>query len=171
VKRAPGSQRVDLQVDPEFAGLVEPGPLRAAALAALAESYGDDPVELTVVVTDDAVVRDLNRRYRGVDRSTDVLAFPADEPGTPFVAPPDLRTYLGDVIIAFPQAAAQARAGGHGPNAELQLLVVHGVLHLLGYEHATAAERKQMWAAQARILASVGAELTAPPPSSLADHV
>jgi probable rRNA maturation factor len=165
---------VELQTDPDFAEGVDGAALRAAAEAVLAQERspgaGHGIVELTVVVTDNAVLRDLNRRYRGVDAVTDVLSFPADEPGLPFVVPPNQTAYLGDVIIAYPQAEAQARAGGHSTLAELQLLAVHGVLHLLGYDHLTAADRKRMWAAQAQALRSVGAAISEPQAPTLADH-
>jgi probable rRNA maturation factor len=80
--------------------------------------------ELTVAVASDALVRRLNRTYRGVDRATDVLSFPS---GT--------QPYLGDVVIARGIARRQARAAGHPLSAELRLLALHGMLHLLGFDH------------------------------------
>ena len=107
--------------------------------------------DLTILLSDDAQVRDLNRQYLGIDAATDVLSFPAGE------ADPDTgATYLGDVIISVPQAAAQARAAGHGLEAEVQLLVVHGVLHLLGHDHAQPEAKARMWAAQADVLSQLG---------------
>ena len=79
---------------------------------------------LTVAVVSDARVRTLNRRFRGEDRPTDVLSFPADEPGE-----------LGDVVIAAGVARRQARAAGHALGTELRVLALHGLLHLLGYDH------------------------------------
>jgi probable rRNA maturation factor len=107
--------------------------------------------DLTVLLSDDAQVRELNRHYLGIDAPTDVLSFPAGE------ADPDTGvTYLGDVIISVPQAGAQARAAGHGLEAEVQLLVVHGVLHLLGHDHAQPEAKGRMWAAQADVLSQLG---------------
>lgn len=107
--------------------------------------------DLTILMSDDAQVRELNRQYLGIDAPTDVLSFPAGE------ADPDTGvTYLGDVIISVPQAGAQARAAGHGLEAEVQLLVVHGVLHLLGHDHAHPEARARMWAAQADVLSLLG---------------
>ncbi len=92
-------------------------------------------------------IQALNRTFRQVDSPTDVLAFPAAE-GNDFVLPPELPPYLGDVIISYPTALAQAEAQGHPVEQELTLLIVHGCLHLLGYDHETEEERQQMWARQ-----------------------
>ena len=117
--------------------------------------------ELTVVVTDDEALHELNRRHRGVDAPTDVLAFP-DETRGPFVGAPGFPRYLGDVIVSFPRAEAQAAEAGHDVSAELQLLVVHGVLHLLGYGDETEEQRVQMWGVQAQILRDLGVEANFP---------
>jgi probable rRNA maturation factor len=79
---------------------------------------------VTVAVTTDARVRALNRRFRGVDQATDVLSFPAGEPGE-----------LGDIVIARGVASRQARDLGHPLSTELKVLALHGLLHLLGYDH------------------------------------
>jgi probable rRNA maturation factor len=118
-----------------------------AALAHQAASQGG----LTVLLTDDAQVRSLNHAYLGLDEPTDVLAFPAAE-----TDPETGISYLGDVVISVPRAAEQAASGGHALEAELQLLAVHGVLHLLGHDHAEAEQKDRMWAAQAEILAGLG---------------
>ena len=110
------------------------------------------PGELTLVVTDDEGIRALNRDFLGVDAPTDVLSFSAQEDGGPFVAAPETGGYLGDVILSYPRAVEQAREQGHSTEQELNLLVVHGVLHLLGYDHADAAEKAAMWAQQEAIL-------------------
>ena len=79
---------------------------------------------MTVAIVSDARVRGLNRQYRTIDRATDVLSFPSDEP-----------EYLGDVVIAVGVATRQARAAGHPLGTELRVLALHGLLHLLGYDH------------------------------------
>ena len=104
--------------------------------------------DVTLVLTDDAQVHELNRQFRQVDAPTDVLSFPAGE-----VDPDTGNQYLGDIIISVPRALAQAEAEGHSAVDELRLLVVHGVLHLLGYDHADEREQSLMWAAQTEILA------------------
>ena len=100
-------------------------------------------------------MRELNRHYRNEDMTTDVLSFPAGEP-----LPGDVEAggYLGDIAIAVPTAERQAAAKGHTAPAELQLLAVHGVLHLLGYDHLDAAEKAAMWREQAAVLRRLGLE-------------
>lgn len=126
--------------------------VRTAATHTLERQEIAAPAALTLLLTDKARVRDLNRRYRDVDRATDVLSFPFGE------ALPDGGQYLGDVVIALPVARAQAAAAGHTLEAELVLLAVHGILHLVGYDHAEAAEKARMWAAQAELLEELGVE-------------
>ena len=107
--------------------------------------------DMTIVLTDDAQLHELNREYLGVDAPTDVLSFPASESdpetGTP---------YLGDILISIPRAKQQAEAAGHSVEDEVQLLVVHGTLHLLGHDHAEAAEKARMWKAQAEVMSALG---------------
>lgn len=130
--------------------LPDPALLERAAQATLDLQAALD-ADLTLVLTEDEQVRELNRLYRGVDAPTDVLAFPAGEPD-----PETGRLYLGDVILSMQRAAAQAAAGGHSLEAELQLLVVHGVLHLLGHDHAGGEDKARMWAAQSEVLERLG---------------
>lgn len=139
-----------LDLSPALEAVPAPGLLERAAQAALDLQSALD-ADLTLVLTDDEQVCELNRLYRGVDAPTDVLAFPAGEPD-----PETGRLYLGDVILSLPRAAAQAAAGGHPLEAELQLLVVHGVLHLLGHDHAGDEDKARMWAAQAEVLEHLG---------------
>ena len=116
-------------------------------------------VGLSIVVTDDETVRRLNRQYRQVDAPTDALSFPtggADSPGGN--EPP----YLGDVILALPTIQRQAAREGHAVIDELLLAVVHGTLHLLGYDHDTPAGQTAMWAVQAEALLALGVNLRVP---------
>src|SRR5512140_477163 len=124
--------------------------LGRAAQAALSFSGAPD-ADLTLVLTDDAHIQALNRDYLGHDVPTDVLAFPAAE-----IDPETGRRYLGDVIVSLPRARVQAGERGHPVESEAQLLVVHGVLHLLGHDHSTEKDRAAMWSAQAAILESLG---------------
>jgi probable rRNA maturation factor len=114
--------------------------------------------DLSLVLTEDSQVRALNAQYMDVDAPTDVLSFPGGE-----TDPDSQAYYLGDVIISYPQALLQAHAARHKLLDELQLLVVHGVLHLLGYDHAEDAEKARMWARQAEILSYLGCAVTMPP--------
>jgi len=114
-------------------------------------------IETGVLVTSDAQIRELNNRFRGVDAATDVLAFSQrGEEG--FVTPPDAASHLGDVVISLPTAKRQAADSGHPLHAEIALLIVHGLLHLVGYDHATADEEAVMWWLQDDILRDLGIE-------------
>jgi len=108
-------------------------------------------VDMTIVLTDDTQLHELNRDYLGVDAPTDVLSFPASESDPETGAP-----YLGDILISIPRAKQQAEAAGHSVEAEVQLLVVHGTLHLLGHDHASAREKARMWKAQAEVMSGLG---------------
>ncbi len=109
---------------------------------------------LTIVITDDQNIQELNLKFREVDNTTDVLSFPAGH-----VDPESGTTYLGDVIISYPQAVNQAKRRDHPVNNELQLLVIHGTLHLLGHDHTEPAQKKRMWAAQDEILNQLGVKI------------
>jgi probable rRNA maturation factor len=107
--------------------------------------------ELSIILTDDRRLHELNLNYLGVDAPTDVLSFPASE-----TDPETGARYIGDILISIPRAQAQAEAAGHPFESEMQLLVVHGVLHLMGHDHAEAEEKARMWKAQAEILERLG---------------
>lgn len=107
--------------------------------------------DLTIVLTDDRQLHELNLDFLGVDAPTDVLSFPAAE-----VDPETESLYLGDIAISIPRATHQAQAGGHPVEAEAQLLVVHGTLHLLGYDHGTEEEKAVMWSLQDKVLDKLG---------------
>ena len=125
--------------------------LEGAAIAALKEQAAPQDASLSILLTDDAQIQELNSEYLGIDAPTDVLSFEVHErdPETGFL-------YLGEIIISTQYATRQATQNGHSLEAETQLLVVHGVLHLLGYDHAETEDKDHMWAAQAKILASLG---------------
>ncbi len=152
---------IEIQIDEQFQGRVQLESLRLAALAPLIHQRVEEACELAVVVTDDAALHELNRRHRGVDASTDVLAFP-DETRGPFVGAPGQPRYLGDVVISFSRAEAQAEEAGHSTQAELQLLAVHGALHLLGYDDESGEQRARMWAVQSEILKALQVRVNLP---------
>lgn len=140
-----------IQVLDPFQHLVSTDRLQAALAAVLVQENASGDV--TLVLTDDPTIADLNRRFLDQDGPTDVLSFPAqDASPTTFVLPPDVDPYLGDIVIAYPYAAAQAERLGHAIADELDLLTVHGALHLLGYDHAEPEEEAAMWARQDAIL-------------------
>ena len=123
--------------------------LEQAARAALEHQSADG--DLTLVLTNDEQLHHLNREYLGVDAPTDVLSFPASE-----MDPETGRCYLGDILISIPRAEAQARVANHPLVDEARLLVIHGVLHLLGYDHAEVKEKAEMWKTQGEILEKLG---------------
>lgn len=144
---------VEVQIEDRFAESVSAEWLSSAAQTTL-QVVARDAGSLTVVVTDDETVRKLNREYLGIDAPTDVLSFGGESPD--FVGAPDAEGYLGDVLIAYPQAHAQAAAANHPVESELALLVVHGVLHLVGYDHQNPEDKAAMWSRQAESLSRLG---------------
>lgn len=136
----------------EFERFVEVEGLRRIALGVLA-AEGVSTAELGVLVTDDDTVRRLNREYAGEDEATDVLAFSLRE-GEEFVSP-DGVLRLGEVIISFPTAERQAKEAGRPMEDEVAHLLVHGVLHLLRYDHAEPEDEKRMREREGSLLAAL----------------
>lgn len=147
------SMILGIQIASEFEDMIDTKRLGEAVRRTLeTEGQPGSLVELTLVVGYDAQIRELNRQFRGVDASTDVLSFATAGTDVPLAQSPDMARYLGDVIISYKQAEAQAKAAGHATEDELDLLVVHGVLHLLGYDHDTNGRKSRMWTRQEAIL-------------------
>ena len=128
-----------------------------AALAALSVTYDEDegPAELSVVLADDALVHRLNREYRGKDKPTNVLSFALTEAEEPELGE-DAPVMLGDVILAWETVAREAAEQGKTPSDHMTHLVVHGVLHLLGYDHETDDEAEEMEQLETDVLATLG---------------
>ena len=164
--------QVSVQVFEAFEHLVSGDWLRRVARSTLAVEGTASPATggqsaLGIVMADDEAVRALNRKHRGLDETTDVLAFPfhrqdeyygqgSSEPDAgEFILPPGEEAGLGEVIVSYPQALRQAEHAGHSPDRELALLVAHGVLHLLGHDHAEADEEAEMKEKEAAVLALV----------------
>jgi probable rRNA maturation factor len=118
-----------------------------------------DEVAWSLTFVDDEAMQTLNRDYRQVDRPTDVLSFAQEEGEDGFPTMPGSPRELGDVIIAIPTALRQAAERGHAPEAEIALLMIHGLLHLLGEDHDTTARKAQMWERQATLLAGLELEV------------
>ena len=123
--------------------------------------------ELSVLLVDEQAMTDLHERWMGEPGPTDVLAFPMDELRPPHLGgvnsgragaeePGPDPGLLGDVVLCPQVAAAQAREAGHSTQAELELLAVHGILHLLGYDHAEPDEKAEMFGLQDRLLKQAG---------------
>ena len=140
-------EEVEIFVEEEFQALVDEGWARRIAQSVLKAEGVAPPYEVSLVFTDSETVQQLNRDYRGVDEPTDVLAFcmlSQNEADSSFALPPDGVTRLGEVIISYPQAVEQASEQGHSSERELALLIIHGILHLLGYDHEEAEEESKM---------------------------
>lgn len=126
----------------------------AAALAAEAPAIACR-AEVGVLLTDDEAIRALNREWRGQDRPTNVLAFPAQEPAGPAL-PPDGPLLLGDVVVAYGTSAREAEGSARPLADHLQHLLVHGTLHLLGHDHELAAAAERMERREVEVLATLG---------------
>ena len=159
--------RVDVQVREGFVSAVPESLIRRVAGIALDRCRVAGPGRVTVLIADDDTLRSLNRDFRGADETTDVLAFSALEgwseghppgpvpPDEAFPLVPGEQDRLGDVAISYPQAARQARAASNPIDRELALLVAHGVLHLLGFDHSDSRQEAAMSARTRSILAEV----------------
>lgn len=126
------------------------------ARAALEEEGIEDDAEISVTLVDNARIREMNAEHRDIDRETDVLSFPlGDENG--FEVNPDTDAILlGDVVISLEKALSQAEEYGHGFRRETAFLLTHSLFHLLGYDHATEDEEKEMFAKQEKVLHKLG---------------
>jgi probable rRNA maturation factor len=132
--------------------------LREVALAALGGEGMTGRATLSLHLVDDAEIARLNRRHRGIDRPTDVLSFSLVDRRVEqsFVLPPGEVRELGDVVISFPRVVSQAAEYGHSVERELAYLMVHGLLHVLGYDHEVESEQLDMRAREEAALAQVG---------------
>ena len=140
-------EEIGISVEEKFRGLVDEDWVRRIAQKVLKAEGVAPPYEVSLVFTDSKTVQSLNRDYRGVNEPTDVLAFymlPQKEADSSFALPPDGVIRLGEVIISYPQAVEQAKEQGHSTEQELALLIIHGILHLLGYDHEQPEEEKLM---------------------------
>ena len=156
---------INVLIDESFEGCPEAGWLQGIAEQVLiAEDTGLD-AEVGLVITTQEKVQQLNRGYRGKDKPTDVLAFymmsAAEETGAEspdFIVPPDGMHHLGEVIVSYPQAVIQAKEHRHSVKRELAILIIHGVLHLLGYDHQKLELKRQMNAREKKILSQIAVD-------------
>ncbi len=119
---------------------------RASSTACNLLGFDTQP-QITLQLTDDQTIREFNRQYRGIDEATDVLSFE-----NAFIDPESGETYLGDILISYETARRQADARGLEMMAEIEMLLVHGILHLAGMDHASRCEWEEMSALQDAIL-------------------
>ena len=172
-------QEIDISVDEPYQQELSEVWLRTVMKAALVEALPQgEPAQVGLVVTDDKTVQELNRQFRGLDEVTDVLSFSPSHSGhwegdpqepdkayteseepeeeeSAFVLPPGEPSPLGEVIISFPQTIRQAQERNGPVEQELALLIIHGVLHLVGYDHMEPEDEAQMQAKERSALATV----------------
>lgn len=147
------SRVIDMAIEADsWSALDAPEALAAAVVEAAVEAGGlslAPDAETSIVLCDDGFIADLNRHWRGIDKATNVLAFPSG-------ADPAAAPVLGDIVIAFETTAGEAAAAGISLRDHVAHLLAHGFLHLVGYDHETAAEAEKMEALEVRILAMLG---------------
>lgn len=147
---------ITIEIDEPFAEAVDPEALTQVAEQVMRGEGVAPPAELSIWITDEDELHTLNRTYRNVDRSTDVLSFGADDDDTRFVLAPDQTRYLGDLAVSFPHVVRQAEEYGHSQQRELSYLVTHGILHLLGYDHEQPDDARRMRAREEALLGALG---------------
>ena len=168
---------IDVSIDEPFQGGLSEEWLRMVMAAGLGEALPEGgPAQVGLVITGDETVQDLNRRFRGLDEVTDVLSFSAEHSGhwggedeehgvrmqgpvdaamPDFILPLEEPSPLGEVIISLPQTQRQAAERNVSLESELALLIVHGVLHLVGYDHMEPEDQERMQSKERAALASV----------------
>ncbi|MBN1265496.1 MAG: rRNA maturation RNase YbeY [Anaerolineales bacterium] len=146
--------QIHLRTDPGYEAYTS---LAASAAQAVLEFQNAPEGAVSIVLTSSEYIAHLNATYRDQPGPTDVLSFPDGDKD-----PETRKIYFGDVVIAVPEALEQAEEGGHSVEAELRLLVVHGLLHLLGFSHDEDLPREKMWAIQAEVLSRLENEITEP---------
>ena len=150
---------INISIDKEFKKYLKSIWLRKIAkIVIAAKNVGTTKLEMSLVITGDEQIHELNLKYLDEDRPTDVLSFPMNEQldAVPvFVNIPDGKLHLGDIIISYPTAVTQAKEHHHSVNREIIILLIHGILHLLGYDHDIPARKKVMNAREAVILKTI----------------
>lgn len=121
-------------------------PLLKAAIRMTLESCDKQDVEITMQLIGDDEMHQLNQAFRGIDKTTDVLAFNQE-----YIDPETKQLYLGDIVISLDQAQSQAKEYQLSLSEECAFLAIHGTLHLLGFDHASAQQKDEMWAKQESI--------------------
>jgi probable rRNA maturation factor len=149
---------INISIDKGFDGCPSRRWLENVIRQVLEAQGAGTAIEVGLVIATGERVKELNRDYLGEDAPTDVLAFSAmeeNEAQSPFIHPPDGLLHLGEVIIAYPQAVLQAEEHGHRLKKELAVLLIHGVLHLLGYDHDAPDSARRMRAREAELLSYI----------------
>ena len=158
---------MNIHIFEEFHDSVTPEWVRAVVTGVLSVEPEWSDESVSVVIADDESVADLNRAHRGLNETTDVLSFSNRHSGkyygddeertllgddTEFVLPPGFSAGLGEVVVSYPQVERQAKEAGHTAQKELAIMLAHGILHLLGYDHERQAEAAEMFSLQDRVM-------------------
>ena len=151
---------IDVLIDEGLEEYIDLSWFESVARQVLAIENVDPKAELSLVIVDQEKISQLNSTYLGKDEPTDVLSFPmfygqSGKENTTFVSPPDETQHLGEVIISYPQAVIQANEHQHPVKEELAILVIHGVLHLLDYEHDKPDAERDMRTRESEILSNI----------------
>lgn len=152
------SNPVRLQSDPLWEAHVDEARFQRAIQALFQLENVPEGSHLSLVIVGDEEMSRLHESYRAEAGTTDVLSFPYEDDGLD----EEMAGYLGDVILCYEQAARQGEAEGHSAQDELDLLAIHGALHLLGYDDETPDEKARMWERQRAVLAALGLDAIAP---------
>jgi probable rRNA maturation factor len=140
---------INLKISPTYRARVD-GALLVKTAQYAVDQVTKHPVDVSIAIVGDRKIQQLNKQFRQIDAPTDVLSFSSDA-----VDPTTGVPYLGDIIISLPSAQRNASQSSHGLENEMQLLIVHGVLHLNGYDHDTKKNKDRMWALQTKILSGL----------------
>jgi probable rRNA maturation factor len=147
---------INILIEDEFKQYLNAGWLENILARALSAQGEPDSSEISLLVTGQEKIHELNQRYLDEDRPTDVLSFSMRETpegeGEIFIQPPDQAQHLGEIIISYPQAAIQAEEHRHDVKWEVAILIIHGVLHLLGFDHGELGREQEMHAREVAIL-------------------
>lgn len=139
--------QITIQIDKHLKINIKAKWFREIILSIINLLYIKELIELSLFITTDDIISQINQQYRDKKGSTDVISFnmPVDENGNcKFILPPDNTLHLGEIVISYPQAAKQAEDQAIKIEAELTSLIIHGMLHLMGYDHIKLADRKLM---------------------------
>lgn len=162
--------QVSVHIFEEFSEIVSPEWVRAVVTGTLSIEPDWSSESVSVVIADDQSVTELNRAHRGLNETTDVLSFSNRHSGqyygegggrematdeTGFVLPPGYSADLGEVIVSYPQVRRQASEAGHTAQKELVVMLAHGILHLLGYDHERESDAAEMFSLQGRAIAAL----------------
>ena len=145
---------INISINSKFKKLIQQSVIETVANKVFSHLKVTNNPELSIVINNDQFIQNLNFEFRGLDEPTDVLSFPSDE-----IDPQTGIHYLGDIIISFPRAVDQAQKGSHSVQDEMSLLTIHGILHLLGYDHEEMEDQKVMWKIQRELLTELGCQI------------